>query len=167
MIKIRHLLEGVAGETTRRFLQRIFDPIADRYSSCVLQNPGIVISGAGLTTAKTGATALVYVSGGTPVSVAGGTTLPALTAAMTFTTGQFLIVGFFGDAAGNLTIGAGAPGATLAKATFPSTKEGLAVLGYLIITYAGTFVGGTTPLDTATTTYVSPDGAFDTSVLIK
>lgn len=162
---VRQYLEGIANGTMRRFLQLILDPMAERYSSCTIQNPGMVISGAGATTAKIGASALVYVARGIPVSIAGSTTLPVLTPSMTFTTGQFLIVGFYGDQFGNLTSVAGNPGATLAKATFPALVEGLAVLGYLIITYAGTFTGGTTPLDTATTTYVSPDGAFDPTLL--
>jgi hypothetical protein len=35
----------------------------------------------------------------------------------------------------------------------------------LIITYASAFTGGTTPLDTATTVYVSPMSGFDPTAL--
>ena len=179
---IRQYLEGVANSTSRRFLQLILDALGDRYSSVTLQNPGMVISSGGATTAKIGSTSLVYISRGIPVAIAGSTTLPVLTinsVGYAIGAGSFGIVGFYGDAAGNLYAGFGIPGATLAKATFPTVAmtspttattialDGLACLGYLIITYATAFTGGTTPLDTATTIYCAPDGAFDPTVLVK
>jgi hypothetical protein len=42
--------------------------------------------------------------------------------------------------------------------------EGKALVGYLIVTHASAFTGGTTALDAATTNYVSPVGPFDPSV---
>jgi hypothetical protein len=59
----------------------------------------------------------------------------------------------------------GTQSATLAGVVFPVVPIGKAIVGFLIVTYASQFVGGTTPLDTATTTYVSPTGAFDPTVL--
>ena len=40
-----------------------------------------------------------------------------------------------------------------------------ALIGFLLITHSSTFTGGTTALDTATTVYVSPIGAFDPTIL--
>ena len=60
----------------------------------------------------------------------------------------------------------GTEGTTLAKVKFPPFPQGKALVGYLIVTYASAFVGGTTALDTATTNFVSPVGPFDPSVLV-
>lgn len=162
---IRQLLEGVAGATTRRFLQIILEALGDKFSSCVIQNPGMVITGLAGTTAKTGATDLVYIAQGVPVSIAGGTALPALVGSIG--AGAFGIFGFFGDKAGTITSAMGAQGATLSAARFPYCPEGCAIIGYLIVTDALAFTGGTTALDAATTIYCSPDGAFDPSVLVS
>ncbi len=48
----------------------------------------------------------------------------------------------------------------------PAVGVGKALVGFLTVTYGSTFTGGSTPLDTATTTYNSPTGAWDPSVLV-
>jgi Lhr-like helicase len=54
----------------------------------------------------------------------------------------------------------------LAGVKFPEFPEGKTLVGFLIITHSSTFTGGTTALDTATTVYVSPVGAFDPNILL-
>ena len=67
---------------------------------------------------------------------------------------------------GVYSVGAGVAAATLAGVQFPQQAVGQALLGVLIITYASQFVGGTTPLDTATTVYANARGPFDPTVLV-
>ena len=162
---LQQWLEQVAVGRTRFALLEALGPVFDRYSSCALTSAGLAITSGGATTASTGASACIVVAHGVTVSITGSTTLPALTG-ITFTTGQFVIVCFFCDSAGTLTVAGGTPGATLAAATWPPFPAGKALIGFLTITYAGTFTGGTTPLDTATTTYNNPLTAFDPSVLV-
>lgn len=162
---IQQWLEGVTPGTTAFNLLMILGSIGDRYSSCALTSAGLAITGGGSTTASTGSAATLVIANGITVSIPGSTALPALTG-INFTTGQFVIVCFFCDSAGVLTTAGGGAGATLAAATWPAFPAGKALVGFLTITYAGTFTGGTTPLDTATTTYNNPLTAFDPSVLV-
>ena len=162
---VQQWLESITTGTDRFSLLQVLGPIADRFSSCALTSAGLQITSGGATTASTGSAATLVIAKGITVSITGTTTLPALTG-INFTTGQFVIVCFFCDSAGNLTVAGGNPGATLAAATWPAFPYGLALVGFLTITYAGTFTGGTTALDTATTTYNNPLTAFDPSVLV-
>lgn len=162
---ITRYMAGLSNNLDSYFLVRIFDALGDRYSSQPLTSAGLVISAGGATTAKTGAAVFYAVAGGALVSVAAGTTLPALTG-ITTTAGQYVVACFFVDGAGNLTVAGGAPGATLGAVGWPQFPQKKALVGFLIITYASAFTGGTTPLDTATTVYVSPLGAFDPTVLL-
>jgi hypothetical protein len=148
-------------------LRPVLSAIADRLSSQATVSAGLVIKTGGSTLAKTGSTAFQGVAGGVPVTIAGSTDMPALTG-INFSAGQYQIVCFFIDSGSNVSVAAGVPGATLAKATFPDfgNYRNKALVGYLIITYASAFTGGTTPLDTATTVYVSPTGAFDPTLLV-
>jgi hypothetical protein len=98
------------------------------------------------------------------VKITAATTLPALTG-INFSAGNFQVACFFVDGAGTVTALGGTQGATLGAVVFPQFPVKKALVGFLIITYASPFTGGTTPLDTATTVYVSPLGAFDPTVL--
>jgi len=97
------------------------------------------------------------------VTIAGSTDMPSL-AGINISAGAYNVACFFVDSAGATTVLAGTQGATLAAVQFPQFPVNKALIGFLIITYASAFTGNTTPLDTATTVYVSPLGAFDPTV---
>lgn len=91
--------------------------------------------------------------------------MPALTG-INISAGKYNVVCFFIDSASVVTALAGSEGATLAAVKFPQFPVGKALVGYLVITYASAFTGGTTALDTATTVYASPVGAFDPNITL-
>ena len=162
---VQQWLEGVANAKTRFALLEIIGSIADRFSSCATSSAALEIKAGGSTLAKTGSAVTNLVANGIPVAIAGGTDMPALTG-IDNTAEYYRIVCFFVDSAGTTTVAAGDEGATLAAATFPPFPAGKALVGYLTIYYASAFTGGSTALDTATTTYNSPTGAWDPSVLV-
>ena len=100
---LQQWLESIPGRKTQFNLLNVLGPVFDRYSSCALTSAGLAITSGGATTASTGSNPCVVVANGVTVSIAGSTTLPALTG-ITFTTGQFVIVCFFCDSAGTLTV---------------------------------------------------------------
>lgn len=156
--------EGMPGELARRSLRDIAKPIGTRLSSQAVATAGLVVTAtSGHKVPKIGATDCQVVANGVHVTIAAGTDMPAL--AGNITAGSFRIYCFFCDQAGNLTSVAGKEGTTMALATFPAFPEGKALVGYIIVTYASAFVANTTALDTATTIYVSPVGAFEPTIL--
>ena len=157
----RHLA-GVASSGDKAALLPILKAIGDRMSSQATSTAGLVISST-TTKAKTGAAAFQGVANGVPVTIAAATDMPALTG--TITAGSYNVYCFFIDSASTVTVAQGTEATTLAGVKFPEFPEGKALVGYLIITYASTFTGGTTALSTATTVYVSPVGAFDPNIL--
>lgn len=158
-------LEGILDHKRSYALYNILLPLVDRSSSQPLTSAGLAISSGGATTAKTGSADFYASVTGVLVKVAASTTMPVLTG-NSITAGSFNVFCFFVDSAGVVTLAAGAQGTTLAKVVFPQFPKGKALIGFLIVTYASTFVGGTTALDTATTVYVSPLGPFDPTVLV-
>lgn len=158
-------LAGINPPGNQWNLRRVLLPLVDRYSTQPLNSAGLVISSGGATTAKTGASDFYASVTGVLVKVTAATTMPALTG-INITAASFNVVCFFVDSAGVVTVAAGTQGTTLAKVVFPIPPEKKSMIGFLIITYASTFTGGTTPLDTATTVYINPTGPFDPSVLI-
>lgn len=161
-------LEGITLLKTRQSLRPPLYHLADRYSSQPLTSAGLTIKAGGSTLAKTGASDFYASATGVLVKIAASTDMPALTG-LTITAASFNVACFFVDSAGTTSVAFGTEGTTLAKVVFPQFAIGLngkALVGFLIITYSGTFTGGTTPLDTATTVYVSPLGAFDPTMLI-
>lgn len=156
-------IAAIPGELTRAGLNAILRPIADRMSSQATSTAGLVIS-ATTTKAKTGAVAFAGVAKGVPVAIAAGTDMPALPG--TISAGAYNVYCFFIDSASVVTVKQGIEGATLAKVKFPQFPEGQALVGYLVITYASAFTGGSTVLSTATTVYVSPVGAFDPTIVL-
>ncbi len=161
---VSQLLEGVPNETTRRAIQQIINPIADRMSSLTTSGAGLVIKAGGGVLAKVGATAYQGTVKGIPVTIAASTDMPALVGVVT--ANKFNVFCFFIDTASVVTVAMGKEGATLATVKFPPFPEGKTLVGYLIVTHSATFTGNTTALDTATTNYVSPVGPFDPTVLI-
>lgn len=149
-------------------LRPVLSAIVDRFSSQATATAGLVIKAGGGVLAKTGATAFQGVAGGVPVTIDASTDMPALTG-INITAAKYNVVCFFIDSASVVTAVAGTEGASLAAVKFPDfdNQRGKALVGYLIITYASAFTGGTTPLDTATTVYVSPTGAFDPTLLVS
>lgn len=164
---VKQFLNTIGPMTEKLALIPLLSAIADRLSSQATSTAGLVIFGAASALAKTGATAFTGVANGVPVTIAASTTMPALTGINTTAAGRYVIAAFFIDAGGVVTVLGGQEAATLALATFPQTPVGKALVGYLVITNGGgAFVGGTTALDTATTVYVSPVGAFDPTILL-
>lgn len=158
-------LAGVASERDRRNIRAVVEPMVDRMSSQATSSAGLVVSGTGSgVTAEIGAVAFAGVAGGVPVALAIGADMPALVGSIT--AGSYNVFCFFIDSASVVTAAIGTEGTTLAKVKFPQFPKNKALVGYIVVTYASTFVGGTTPLATATTVYVSPTGAFDPSVLV-
>lgn len=162
---ITRFLAGFSNAKDAYFLSRVFNALGDRYSSQPLASAGLVINAGGATFPKIGAADFYAVANGVLVKVAAGTALPALTG-ITITAAFFNVVCFFVDSAGALTALAGTQAATLGGVVFPQFPAKKALIGFLIITNASTFTGGTTALDAATTVYVSPLGAFDPTVLL-
>jgi hypothetical protein len=161
---ITQTLSGAANESTRGALSTILLALGDRMSSQATSSAGLVIS-ATTTKAKIGATAFTGIAQGVPVTIAAGTDMPVLTG-MNISAGAYNVICFFIDRASTVTAAMGLEGTTLAKAVFPQTPQGKALVGYLVITYASPFVGGTTVLSTATTVYVSPVGAIDPTITL-
>lgn len=162
---LQQWLESVANGKTRFALLEAIGPIADRFSSCAISSAGLVIKAGGSPLAKTGSAVTNLVANGIPVAIAASTDMPALTG-INISANNFNIVCFFCDSAGTVTAAAGTQASSLAGVVWPPFPAGQALVGFLTITYASTFTGGTTPLDTATTTYNSPTGAWDPSVLV-
>lgn len=167
---IERWLEGVANGKTRWSLLNIFGATFDRYSACAVSSAGLAIKTGGSALAKTGSATTTLItsapgaSASTLVQIAGSTDMPALVG--NITAASFNVYCFFVDSAAAVTVYQGTEATTLAGVKFPAFPVGQALVGFLTVTYASTFVGGTTPLDTATTTYNSPTGAWDPSVLV-
>lgn len=161
---INRYLDGIAAAKDQRSVDFIVTPIGDRMSSQPLNTAGLAITTGGAATAKTGATDFYAVANGVLVKIAAATTLPVLTG-INFGAGKFNVACFFIDSGGTVTAAGGTQGAALGNVVFPQFPKNKALVGFLIITYASAFTGGTTPLDTATTVYVNPIGAFDPTVL--
>lgn len=157
-------LEGIASQKDRYSLQNLLWPIGDRLSSQPLNTAGLTIKAGGSTLAKTGATDFYAVANGVLVKISASTDMPALTG-ITIAATKFNVVCFVVDSAGVVTALSGTQGAALGNVVFPQLPKNKALVGFLIITYASTFTGGTTALDTATTVYISPLGAFDATIL--
>ena len=158
-------LAGVNPPATSFFLRKIIEPLVDRCSTHPLISANLVITGAGGTAAKIGATDFYASCGGILVKIAAGTVMPALTG-INIAANAFNVVSFFVDSVGVVTLGSGTAGPTLARVVLQAPPLRKATVGLLIITSASPFVGGTTALDTATTVYISPTGAFDPTVLV-
>jgi len=162
---VRRWLQQIGSGLDREALRQIFDPIADRMSSQPTSSAGLLIKAGGGVLAKIGVTAYQGVAQGKSVTIAASTDMPALTG--TITANSFNVYCFFIDNASTVTLAVGTEGATLKDVKFPIFPVGKALVGYLIITHSSTFTGNTTPLDTATTNFVSPTGPFDPSVILS
>jgi hypothetical protein len=141
---------------------KVHQSIYDRLSSQALTSAGLVIKIGGSALAKTGGSTTYLLANGKHISIAASTDMPALTG-LNIGAGKFNVAVFMVDEAGTLSMIPGTEGASAAAVKFPALPAKKAMVGYLMITYASAFTGGTTALDTATTVYVSPVGAVDPS----
>ena len=162
---VNQQLAAMDSQNEQAALRPLLNALADRMSSQATSTAGLVIKAGGGVLAKTGAAAFAGVANGVPVAIAASTDMPALTG--TITANKFNVYCFFIDSASVVTVAQGTEGATLAAVKFPPVPVGKALVGYLVITYASTFTGNSTALDTATTVYVSPVGAFDPTILLS
>lgn len=162
---VTRYLEGVTETKWRWALRRIVSPVADRLSSQPLTAAGLVINGGGALYPKIGATPFFAVATGVLVTLAAGTALPPPTGINT-AAGGFNVACYFVNSAGTVSVLGGTPAPTVGGVKWPQFPTGSALIGFLVIGGPGAFLGGTTPLDTATTVYVSPMGAFDPTVLV-
>lgn len=156
-------LEAVTPKKNAYNLKHAFESTIDRLSSQPLTTAGLVISGT-TTLAKIGAADFYALVNGVLVKIAAGTNMPSLLGC-NFAAGAWNVACFYVSSAGVVTMLPGTQGATLGAVVFPAPTKNQALVGFLIITYASAFTGGTTVLSTATTVYVSPLGGFDPTAL--
>lgn len=162
---VTQFLSGMSAEKDRNAVFQVASPLADRYNSVATSTAGLVVTAtAGTKVPEIGTVAFQGIAGGVPVAIAAGTDMPALSGSIT--AASFNIFCFFIDNASVVTSAMGTEATTLAGVKFPQFPTGKALVGYITVTYASTFVGNTTSLNTATTVYISPTGAFDPNVVI-
>lgn len=148
-------------------LTQVLSPIVSRYSNQALTSAGLVINAASAVYAKSGASAAYFLVNGRHVTLAAGTSMGATSLnGLNIGAGKFNVAVHYIDSAGAITTRFGTEGASAQAVIFPETPVDKAIVGYLMITYASPFVGGTTALDVATTVYVSPTGAYDFTATI-
>ena len=162
---INQYLVNIATSREKELLQTIFAFVARQANTVAVRAAGLEIAAGGSALAQVGASStFVATVGGRYVSIAAGTDMPALTG-LVIAANTFNVACFFVNAAGTVVVRFGTAGATAARVAFPDFPLDMALVGFLLITHSSTFTGGTTALDTATTVYVSPVGAFDPSFL--
>lgn len=162
---ITSTIAGMPGGITRDTLTKSLSYVAERLSCQMYSNSTLVIKAGGGVLAKTGAAISYGVVNGKPIIIGAGTDMPSLTG-LNIGAGKFNLICFFVDAAGTLSVLMGTEGATAGAARFPSFPTGKTLVGFLSVTHSSAFTGGTTALDTATTLYFSPVGAFDPSITL-
>jgi hypothetical protein len=122
-----------------------------------LSSANLAIKAGGSVLAKT-TTASVHIVQGVPVSIAADTDMPALTG-MAVNGGDNGLATFYVDRAGALSVVITPSVLQGAALVFPATPENRTCIGYIRVSRtSGTFTGGATALDAAstTTTYASP-----------
>ena len=153
----------MGANSDRKAVRAVAENVGGRLNTQALTTAGLVIS-ATTTKAKTGAAAFYALVGGRLVTIAAGTDMPALTG-LNITATYYNVAAFFIDAASTVTVRFGTEATAIAGVKFPDFPLGQALVGFLLITYASAFTGGTTVLSTATTVYVSPLGAVDPTII--
>lgn len=160
---VAQYLSAISAVKDREAIRPVLNALADRLSSRSFSAGGLAIKTGGSALAKTVNTVIAMVSG-VYVSVAAAD-MPALTG-LNIGAGKFNAIEFRVDSAGAVTAAMGTEGATAAAVKFPAPVVGKVTIGFIMVTYASAFTGGTTPLDTATTVYVDCNGAFDPTALL-
>lgn len=160
-------VSGISNQSDSRILRRLFEPLFDRQSSCVMSAAGaaLVAKTAGGVLVKTGAADTYILANGVLQKVAAATDMPALVG--TIVNATFNNWSFFIDSGGTVTSLLGTAGATLAAMKFPQFPSKKAYIGSIIINPTGTgnYVGGTTALNDGTVVpnvvYISAAGGMD------
>lgn len=163
---IMQCLQLVGSGNDRRALSQLLEPVVGELNTQAVASAGLVIKAGASTLAKTGASAFYASVGGRLLTIAAATDMPALTG-LVITANSFNVACFFVNSSGTVSVRFGTEGVALGRVKFPDFPLGQALVGFLIITHSSTFTGGTTALDTATTVYVSPTGAFDPTILFS
>lgn len=163
---VQQCLQLVGSGNDRRALNQLLEPMVGELNTQPLTTAGLVIKAGASTLAKTGAAAFYASVGGRLLTIAAATDMPALTG-LVITANSFNVACFFVNSSGTVSARFGTEGVSLGRVKFPDFPLGQALVGFLIITHSATFTGGTTALDTATTVYVSPIGAFDPTILFS
>lgn len=158
-------LENFVDASNRNIAKVLLSAIGDRLATRPLITSGLALKAGGSAVVKTGAADFYAIVSGRLVKIAASTDMPALVG--TITAAYFNVFSFFVDNAGTTTVLMGKEGASLAEVIFPPWPEGKACIGSILVTYASTFTGGTTPLDTATTVYLPAVGGVDPTVLLR
>jgi hypothetical protein len=162
---IAQYLGNISASRDKEVLQTLLAYVARQANTVAVRGAGLEIAAGGSTLAQVGSTStFVAVVGGRYVSIAAGVDMPALTG-LSIAANTFNVACFFVNAAGTVSVRFGTQGATAARVVFPDFPLDAALIGFAMITHSSAFTGGTTPLDTATTVYVSPVGAFDPSFI--
>jgi hypothetical protein len=156
-------LEAVQPKRNAYNIRHAFESAIDRLSSQPQTSAGLLIS-ATTTLAKIGAADFYALVTGILVKIAAGTNMPSLLGCNA-PAGGFNVAYFYVNNAGVVTMLPGTPAATLGGVVLPVPPKNQALIGYLIITYASAFTGGTTVLSTATTVYINGLGGSDPSAL--
>lgn len=163
---VSQYLSKIGAGSDREVLAAVLQVIAAEHNTQALTSAGLVIKAGGGVLAKTGASAWYGMVAGRLLTIAGSTDMPALTG-LTITANSFNVACFFVNASGTVSVRFGTEGTSLGRVKFPDFPIDQVLVGFLIITHSATFTGNTTPLDTATTVYVSPVGALDPTLLFS
>jgi hypothetical protein len=162
---IQQYLANISASRDKEVLQTLMQYVARQANTVAVRAAGLEIAAGGSALAQVGSTStFVATVGGRYVTIAAGTDMPALTG-LTITANSFNVACFFVNSSGTVVMRAGTEATTRGAVKFPDFPVDMALVGFLLITHSSTFTGGTTPLDTATTVYVSPVGAFDPTFL--
>ena len=161
---IKKYLGGLASEKDAAALTPLFKATGNALATQPLRTAGLVIKAGGGVLAKIGAADYYGTVKGRLVKIAASTDMPALTG-LTITAASFNVACFFIDSASTVTVAWGTEGTAIGLVKFPQFPVDKALVGFLLITHSSTFTGNTTALDTATTLYFSPTGAFDPTFL--
>lgn len=160
---VSRYLANISSDIDERAIAPVVKALADCMSSQTFSTGGLAIKAGGSALAKT-ANTVYYMANGVYGALAAAD-MPALTG-LNISAGKYNVAVFYVDQAGTTSVKFGAEGASAAAVKFPDKPQGKAIIGFLVITYASAFTGGTTALDTATTVYVNTQGAFDPSIIL-
>lgn len=159
-------LMKIGSGADREALAQALQPGINSRNTQALTSAGLVIKAGGGTLAKTGSSAFYATIGGRLLTIAGSTDMPALTG-LNISAGKYNVACFFVNSSGTVSAKFGIEASAIGGVRFPDFPIDQVLVGFLLITYASAFTGGTTALDTATTVYVSPTGSFDPSHLFS
>lgn len=147
----------------KRGLEITLGPVLDGSVSQNLVSGGLAIHGAASALAKTANNTYQVVDGVLVYTAAAD--MPALTG-FNVGAGKFGVCLFVVDQFGTVsTLYSDGTAAAIGNIVFPVVPTGKACIGFILVTYASAFTGGTTALDTATTVYFNTVGDFNPGLI--